>query len=203
MASGGPAPRTDRELACSRLEVLGSWPDDRDLWVFAYGSLMWNPAIRIAETAPAVLEGWQRSFCLDLPGGRGTPARPGLMCALVASGRCEGFVHRIAASDVESETGILWLREMAFGSYVATFAPVTVKGLATDALLFVANPARIVRYDLAEQARRIAAAEGPIGSNREYLFSLEKALAAAGLSDPYVSNLARQVRSLIDASTAR
>ena len=43
-------------------------PDDgtetRPLWVFGYGSLMWNPGFATPETRPARLQGWHRAFCI-------------------------------------------------------------------------------------------------------------------------------------------
>ncbi len=33
------------------------------VWVFAYGSLMWNPEIAFAEARPGFLHGYHRSFC--------------------------------------------------------------------------------------------------------------------------------------------
>jgi cation transport protein ChaC len=195
-AASGVVTLTDDELAASRSAVLGSRDPDGDLWVFAYGSLMWNPAIAFVEARTAALPGWERSFCIDLRGGRGSPTTPGLMCALVPSGSCHGVALRIAASDVEAETEVLWLREMAFGHYLASWLPLTIQGQVVDGLAFVADPARVVRLDLDEQARRIAAAEGAIGSNRDYLFRLAEALKAHRITDGYITALAARVRTV-------
>ncbi|MGW5240711.1 gamma-glutamylcyclotransferase [Monashia sp. NPDC004114] len=193
-AAGGMVALTDDELATSRADALRSHPAGSDLWVFAYGSLMWNPAITVVESRPATLAGWQRSFCIDLPGGRGSADRPGLMCALVPSGCCHGLALRIAAADVKSETTSLWLREMAFGAYRASLLPLTVGGLPVDSLVFAAQPSLVVELDIDEQARRIAHAEGPVGTNRDYLFRLADALRLHGLEDPYITSLAARVR---------
>ncbi|GAB3053483.1 gamma-glutamylcyclotransferase [Intrasporangium mesophilum] len=193
-AAGGTVALTDDDLATSRADALRSHPAGSDLWVFAYGSLMWNPAIAVVESQPATVAGWQRSFCIDLPGGRGSADRPGLMCALVPSGRCHGVGLRIAAADIESETTILWLREMAFGAYRASLLPLTIGGLSVDGLVFAAQPSLVVELDLEEQARRIAHAEGPVGTNRDYLFRLADALRSHDLEDPYVTSLAARVR---------
>ena len=195
-SASGVVTLTDDELAASRSAVLGSRDPDSDLWVFAYGSLMWNPAIAFVEARTAALPGWERSFCIDLRGGRGSPSRPGLMCALVPSGSCHGVALRIAASDVEAETEVLWLREMAFGHYVASQVSLTIEGQVMEGLAFVADPGRVLRLDLDEQARRIAAAEGAIGSNRDYLFRLAEALEAHHLKDSYISALTARVRAV-------
>ena len=82
----------DREA--NRQAVLaGRW--DQDLWVFAYGSLIWDPAVYVEEYRRGVLSGWRRSFCMLLEGGRGSHDRPGLMAALDEGGHCDGVVFRI------------------------------------------------------------------------------------------------------------
>ena len=65
-----------------------SWRDDLDLaanadvWIFAYGSLMWNPGFAAAESEPAVLCGYHRRFCIVSRMYRGTPETPGLVLGL-------------------------------------------------------------------------------------------------------------------------
>jgi cation transport protein ChaC len=199
-AAGGRIASTDDELAVTRSDALRSHRAGSDLWVFAYGSLMWNPAITVVESRRATLAGWHRSFCLDLPGGRGSPDRPGLMCALVPSGHCLGVALRIAAADVEAETVILWLREMAFGAYDASLMPITVGGQRVEGLVFVAQPSVVVQLDLDEQARRIARAKGAVGTNSDYLFRLAEALRSHDLEDAYITSLAARVRKRLTAS---
>ena len=65
-----------------------------DLWVFAYGSLIWDPAVYIEEYRYGTLNSWRRSFCMRLEGGRGTPGKPGLMAALDEGGPCLGRAAR-------------------------------------------------------------------------------------------------------------
>src|SRR5262245_40796126 len=101
--------------------TLAEWTPGTDAWVFGYGSLMWNPAIKWAERRVARLEGFRRSFCFWTPLGRGTPQLPGLMLALEAGGDCTGIAWRIAADDVEEEFRILWNREMLSGVYRAAW----------------------------------------------------------------------------------
>ena len=65
------------------------------VWVFAYGSLMWNPEMAFAETRPAVLHGYHRRFCLYSRDYRGTPERPGLVLGLDRGGSCRGLARRL------------------------------------------------------------------------------------------------------------
>ncbi|MGG2382860.1 gamma-glutamylcyclotransferase, partial [Salmonella enterica] len=49
-----PAPE-DQSLSPPWLYLLP--PAGEDLWIFAYGSLMWNPGFSAAAAAPALLKG--------------------------------------------------------------------------------------------------------------------------------------------------
>ena len=106
------------EREASRQAFLAGRRKNQSLWVFGYGSLMWNPAIHVVQTARSTLFGYHRAFCLHLVIGRGSPKKPGLMLGLDAGGSCVGLAHRIAPEHVESETEILWLREMVGTGYV-------------------------------------------------------------------------------------
>jgi cation transport protein ChaC len=88
-----------------------------DLWIFAYGSLVWNPALRITERRVAQVRGWHRSFCLSMAVGRGTPDEPGLVLGLDRGGVCDGVAYRIGERDIASELPILWRRETLVGGY--------------------------------------------------------------------------------------
>ena len=105
------------ERAASLERALTRYAPGEEAWVFAYGSLMWNPALEFAEQQPCQVDGWRRSFCFWMPMGRGTPELPGLMLALEQGGACEGIAYRLAPQQVESELGLLWNREMLAGTY--------------------------------------------------------------------------------------
>lgn len=160
-----------------------------DLWIFAYGSLIWDPGLDVAELRRGCATGWARSFCLHLDGGRGSPDAPGLMCALAEApgADCHGLALRIAAAAVEAETERLWMREMIVGSYIPRFIPVETCRGPVEGLIFSANPAHprtVTDLSEAETARRIAHATGPLGDNFEYLDNLVTHLAALGMADP-------------------
>jgi glutathione-specific gamma-glutamylcyclotransferase len=187
----GQRTRSAAQLETSRRRHLR---DHRgELWVFGYGSLMWTPAISFRESVSARASAWSRSFCLDMPHGRGTVERPGLMLGLVAGGCCDGIAYRIDALAVETETQILWLREMAFPGYRPAW--VRLDSIPADALTFVADEQHVVHQGLtlAEQADRIAAAEGALGTNADYIFRTVAAVHAAEGSDLYLEQLAALV----------
>ena len=55
------------------------------MWVFGYGSLLWNPGFEPIEKMRADLPGYRRSFCMLSIHHRGTPEDPGLVLALDAA----------------------------------------------------------------------------------------------------------------------
>jgi glutathione-specific gamma-glutamylcyclotransferase len=188
---------TPEEREASRQSFLAAIPPGADSWVFGYGSLMWNPAIHVAETRPGVLHGYHRWFSLTMMMGRGTPECPGLMLVLDRGGSCRGLVHRIAAADVESELRILWMREMLGGAYRPRWVTVRTQTGPVQAITFVANPAH-PRYcgklPHDRVVERIAHAAGNLGTNRYYLFKLVEHLDMLGIADGPMHDLARRVR---------
>ena len=112
-----------REQISESLEkTLAARPDpDAPVWVFAYGSLIWNPLIRVAEQQLATLRGWRRSFCMRLLAGRGTPEHPGRMLALTRAPSTAhpttGIAFRIREEELRDELMLVWMREMIGGTY--------------------------------------------------------------------------------------
>jgi cation transport protein ChaC len=195
---------SDAEREATRAGVLAR--QGRDLWVFAYGSLMWDPGIHIVEIRTATLLGFHRSFCLKSQIGRGSPDKPALMAALDRGGACQGLALRIPADHVDAETEILWRREMLAGSYVPTFAPVeTPQGVIEEAVTFVINrqSSRYVQLGMEETARLIATGRGVRGTCLEYLENLAERLELLGLDDPAIRDLRRRVQRLLEDDVGR
>ncbi|CAD6533349.1 Glutathione-specific gamma-glutamylcyclotransferase [Paraburkholderia hiiakae] len=183
--------RIDQSLA----ETLAKRPAEADVWVFAYGSLMWNPLSRFDARVSATLHGWHRSFCIRLVAGRATPQRPGRMLALEPGGHTEGVALRLAAATLDEELRILWTREMLTGAYTPAWTTLTLAtGETRHALAFVANECP-QQYEAdstpATIARQIAQAQGPLGTNAEYVFRLRQALADCALTDTYIEEVAQ------------
>ena len=186
---------SDEEREATRAQVLAR--KGKDLWVFAYGSLMWDPGIHIVEIRVANLTGFHRRFCLKSRLGRGSAANPAVMAALDCGGDCQGLALRIPAAHVERETDILWRREMLSGSYVPTFVTVeTPQGDIEDAVTFVINHQcdRYVQLDVEETARLIATGRGARGTCLEYLENLAERLDLLGLEDRAIRELHARVR---------
>ncbi len=190
---------SDQQIEASRCACLGPVAG-QELWVFGYGSLMWDPAMHFCELRRAELPGHQRRFSYRTLMGRGTPEHPALMLALEpGAGSCSGLVFRIAEPLAAQESALLWRREMIRGGYLPTLLPVTTPQGPVQAVVFLANPAHeghVGELPLAESAAIIASAEGVIGRNRDYLRQLDAQLICLGLDDPYVHRLWAAVQSL-------
>ena len=190
---------SDEELERTRMATLKAHPTGEDLWFFGYGSLMWNPAVNIAESALAQVRGFHRAFCLSLRMGRGSPEFPGLMLALMPGGACQGVAMRIAAAEVENELRILWIREMLSGAYRPVWLNTMIGDRPVKTLSFAANPKHnrfVGKHDFEATARLIASAQGVFGKNRDYLYSTVAALEAHGVASGPMHKLARRVREI-------
>ena len=195
--------RSDEVLAETLDQALASHPVDEDLYLFGYGSLMWNPAFHYAEAPTAEVQGWVRRFCLWLRGGRGSPEAPGLMLALDASDEagcgCAGIAFRIRAAEVRHELWLVWQREMGTGAYEARWIDGRVDGRPQRLLTFVANRAH-ARYvghlSLQETAQAIARARGDLGSCHSYFRSTAATQASLENDDPSIQQLARALDDL-------
>jgi glutathione-specific gamma-glutamylcyclotransferase len=168
----------------------GRW--EQDLWVFAYGSLMWDPSFEFNEVRHAHCVGYQRSFCLWDDGARGSVEEPGLMLAIEEGGSCEGLAFRVPHEKLEHETFVLFRREMLIPVYRPVWLDLETVAGPVEALGFVANHAhKDIRpgIPLRQQADMIARARGMFGGNFDYLSELHERLCLLGVEDPYVSAL--------------
>lgn len=177
------------------------------LWVFAYGSLIWNPAIKVTEARPGRVRGWHRSFCLSVIAGRGSPTQPGLVLGLDEGGNCDGIAYRIEEDDMPSELRILWRREMIAGSYIPRWIEVMARGgeIFGTAITFTINPSdkHYVGYlGLAETVSRLATACGKLGSSADYLTRTRDGLRCYGIHDEAIEELARLVVERRDPNSA-
>lgn len=191
---------SDEELLASRRALVADDADTSDIWVFGYGSLIFNPVMDYVERARGRIYGHHRRFCLWTRLGRGSPDCPGLVLALDRGGSCTGIAYRLNPDVAIAELDLLWRREMVTLAYRAswlTFHPDGHKdGAGKRAISFVSRPERenfAGPMTLDEEADVIASASGFIGPCRDYLFDTVKALEADGISDPHLKKLQRAV----------
>lgn len=182
----------------------------QDLWIFGYGSLMWNPEFSYVERRPALLEGCARRFALWSTEYRGSSERPGLVLALepAEGAACRGLAFRIAPEAAAESLLRLRARELVTNAYAEARRPLRLldgAGETVEALCYLINPGHpqhAADLSLAEQARIIAQAVGKRGPNPEYLFSTLEALRAEGVRDEEMEDLALQVAALLRGAAA-
>lgn len=177
--------------------------DDRiTLWVFGYGSLMWDPGFAHVERQVARLDGWHRSFCMKSIHYRGTPEAPGLVLALDAArdSHCTGVAFGVPRRAEADTLAYLHERELISDAYLEQRLPVRLgDGRQVTAVSYVidrAHPQYCAGLDLETQAGIIARSRGQTGTNADYLWSTTAHLAELGLSDPDLDWLAARVRVL-------
>lgn len=170
---------------------------DDDIWVFGYGSLMWNPGFPFLEAVPAVLDGHHRSFCIYSTHYRGTPDKPGLVLGLGPGGNCTGVAFRVAPAEASDALDYLRERELVAYAYVEAVLPVNLRdGRTVHATTFVADPGhRRYAGDLGVErsAEIIMGAVGCAGLNRDYLIRSVQQLEAHGIKDEPLHALLKEV----------
>jgi len=195
---------SEEELEATLQEALASPHRTRDVWLFAYGSLVWNPVLDFEERVVATVHGYHRSFCLWSRINRGTPERPGLVLGLDRGGRCPGVAYRIPARLAEGELRLLWRREMLLGSYSARWVHATRAGQDFRALAFVVNrqrsgyAGRLPPEQIVETLRH---GHGKLGNGIDYLRQTVDGLAAAGIRDPHLLRLDTLARGVLGEET--
>jgi len=172
---------------------------DTDLWVFGYGSLMWNPGFPFLERTPARVHGFHRAFCMTSEKYRGTPDRPGLVLGLDRGGSCLGIAYRVAAADREATVAYLHEREM----FQYVYLPKTVcarlgDGRRVSAHTYVADrhhPRYAGGLPRDRIVRMIAQGRGQRGRCSEYLENTVRHLDELGIEDGPMHALLDEVRA--------
>ena len=187
---------TPEEHRKSIAEVLAKRPDAGDVWLFAYGSLIWNPLIHYVEKRVACARGYHRCFCLWSRTGRGTVAKPGLTLGLERGGSCRGVAYRIEKGQAAHELEIVWRREMLTGAYAPRWLKLDSADGPLHAIAFLINRGH-TRYAgrLPEEkiVATIAEAHGPLGPCATYLFNTVQHLEELGIDDRQLRRLRDQV----------
>lgn len=195
---GNIAYLTEDELTASRLQTFVDHPAGDDIWLFGYGSLIWNPGLPVEESLPSRVHGYHRGLYMWSRHNRGTAEQPGLVLAIDRGGSCPGVAFRLAHDGAEPHLIALWQREMSLGAYRPAWLPCTLSdGRRVRALSFVIRretsayagplPDDIVRRVLRD-------AQGHFGTTIDYVEKTVTALAAAGMPDRALTALLRRCR---------
>jgi glutathione-specific gamma-glutamylcyclotransferase len=189
---------TDEEMAASLADTLHGWDGASDLWLFGYGSLIWNPGLPTVEAIRARVHGYHRGLYLWSRVNRGTPEQPGLVLALDRGGSCSGIAFRLAAAGAMPHLEALWRREMAMGSYRPSWLPCALAdGQRVSALSFV------MRRDVATYTGKLTdavvktvlgCARGRYGTTLDYVSRTVEALRESGMPDRALEALLERCR---------
>ncbi|HEX7952342.1 MAG TPA: gamma-glutamylcyclotransferase [Burkholderiales bacterium] len=185
---------SDKDVAHSLEQTLAEHRKGEPVWVFGYGSLIWNPLMEFAERRRAQVRGYHRGFYIWSKINRGTPEVPGLVLALDSGGSCQGVAYRMRDDKCESELAILWRREMLAGTYMPKWISADIGGETVRAIAFVVNrakPGYAGRLDDAQIVAIARRAHGAYGSCAEYLIQTATSLETQGIPDARLSRLAR------------
>ncbi|MGB8276215.1 MAG: gamma-glutamylcyclotransferase [Alphaproteobacteria bacterium] len=193
-----PPPTGPRAGKRGEAQATTHAPTHADMWLFAYGSLMWERDFPHLEARAALLSGFRRAFCIHSHVYRGTSERPGLVLGLLRGGSCRGVAFRLDASRAEATLAAITEREMVTGVYAPRFLPVTLlatpatRARRVKAYAFVADPKHAQfagALPLARQAELIREASGERGTARAYLEDTLKHLRAQGIRDAELERL--------------
>jgi cation transport protein ChaC len=168
-----------------------------DLWVFAYGSLMWSPDFPFAERKAGRVHGYHRSLCILSNRYRGTPDKPGLVMGLCPGGSCRGMAFRVQAGQAKEVLDTLWQREMLNKVYTPKFVPVSLAGAEqgtqrVQALAFVADTTHrqfVDELDMAGRARLVAQGIGQRGRCVDYIRKTLDHMRELGVHDPHLTRI--------------
>ncbi|AQK64552.1 E2F transcription factor-like E2FE [Zea mays] len=185
------------------------------LWVFGYGSLIWNPGFDFDDKILGFIKGYNRTFNLACIDHRGTPEHPARTCTLETDDEaicltffavgncilCQGWSRKRAKSNYLERRECEYDQKISIDFYKEGDP---LKPAVTGVLVFISTPDPIGnKYylgpaPLQDMARQIATANGPTGYNRDYLFSMEKALAIISHEDDSILELANEVRKVLN-----
>jgi glutathione-specific gamma-glutamylcyclotransferase len=179
---------------------------DEDLWVFAYGSLMWRPGFDFLERVPARLVGLHRALCVYSFVHRGTPEKPGLVLGLDRGGACRGIAYRVAAPKREATITYLREREQVTTVYRETTrrialarTPARPDGTDLKALVYVvdrSHPQYAGRLDIERQLHLVRQGHGRSGANLEYVLATVAEIEAQGCHDSGLYHLAERLKGM-------
>lgn len=183
---------TDEQLDQSLHAALATAPARGDVWLFAYGSLVWNPIVHFAERRVVTVHGFHRRFCLWSRINRGTPEQPGLVLGLDRGGCCTGLAYRLREHQAETELRLVWRREMLLGIYQPRWLSAADANGRLPALGFAVlhgGPSHAGRLSDEAVVDCLCRTAGKLGRGIDYLRSTIDGLAQAGITDRHLLRL--------------
>jgi len=187
----------DETLLKSRRSLV---PDNtkNDVWLFGYGSLIWNPVIKPVKKLKVKSFGYRRRYCLKTQIGRGSKNFPGLVLGLENGGSVTGEALKVNNKKIYEELELVWRREMIMGAYVPKMITGRTKEGKINMIAFIINKNHenyIASLSEAETAYMISRAQGFLGTAIEYLDKTRESLQKLGLNDNYLERLHNRIKN--------
>lgn len=187
---------TDQERDLSMHRAMAHWREDQDIWIYGYGSLIWNPEFDYSEKRIGTLRGHHRALCLWSRVNRGTPEQPGLVFGLDRGGSCRGMAFRIDSHQVPDMLPRLWRREMSTGAYLPRWLRCDTDTGPVQALAFVidrTSPGYVKEPHCDHAIEIIHNASGTYGPCSDYVLQTYHALREAGIHDARLHRIVEQL----------
>ncbi|XP_050047740.1 putative glutathione-specific gamma-glutamylcyclotransferase 2 isoform X2 [Dermacentor andersoni] len=142
------------------------------IWVFGYGSLVWNPGFDFVRSQIGYIRGYDRRFWQGNDKHRGTPEK----------GQVWGRAFLLSDDDASARDSLGYLdkREAQLGGYSVRFVqfrPRDPREEAFPALVYIAtpnNPLYLGPASAVQLADEVLAARGFCGANAEYVLKLAR-----------------------------
>jgi cation transport protein ChaC len=171
-----------------------------DIWVFAYGSLMWRPGFDSLERRGARLVGAHRALCVYSFVHRGTPEHPGLVLGLDRGGNCRGVAYRVAGAKRQDTIDYLRGREQVTLVYREAMRSVWLDDDPQQnirALCYMVDRGHrqyAGKLTLEQQVHFVRQGHGRSGNNRDYVLAAVKELEAQNIHDKQLRLLAGRLK---------
>jgi len=178
-------------------------------WVFAYGSLLWDPGFEYLEKIPAILQGYSRDMCMYSYEARGSVSLPGLVLGLVEGGHTHGYAFRVREEEKQQIFTYLLQREnQPLPCYFPKSLPIHLQRKREEhqekrddelevvsALCFVSDPLheQFAELSYENQIQIICTAAGTRGSSLEYLEKTVVYMKTNGITDTKLEQMLEQV----------
>ena len=177
-------------------KLLNPPGDAPNVWLFAYGSLIYKVDFPFIERRRASIRDRARRFWQASHDHRGTKVAPGRVVTLIQQpgAVCVGMAFLVSQAvfdhlDYREKNGYLRLRtDISFSD-----------GNSVSGLVYVANEHNSAFLGVASEreiAHQIAHAKGPSGTNRDYLLNLAHALRELETHDEHVFEIERHLMQL-------
>ena len=189
----------DEELIFMRRKIIPDKGIGKDIYIFAYGSLLWNPTFEYEEQFPAIIYGFHRKFCMKTNLGRGSYENPGLMLGLDKGGSCKGIVYKLKKNNQIKEIDLLYKREMVTGTYIPRLLKTKMNnGKTVTSLTFTVDQKHenyVSNLSIHQTAKLISKAHGFLGSCEEYLNYTVSSLTELNIIDKRMNDIYNVIKN--------